>query len=414
MESHTAVAEAPPENTATQAEANSPVDLIPEAPAESQLSFADALETALGNLNEQEATSEVESPPATEEPATEVPATEEPATEEPATEEPATEEPTTEEPTTEPTDPEPFDSLSEDIGDNWTPKAASRFKQLKSELKTNQSEVEKLRHSVSEQEAKLKEMSGLVENRDIDQLQERVSNYEFDKVINNLEETDAYKQAVTEPLGNLLEQSNQIADKYEVDPDILVDILAIESTEKQDEALAKILPDASDRDKAKIYNIIDGINPILDRRQHLMANAEGALQEAQALEEQRRNQEAAEQARLRANVTRNVTTRVSEKLPFLSGVEGLDLGEIRDSVSDINPSTLHPVDFAYNAVAARLLPVIVREYLGARKEADSLTSQLSTYVEAEPTMSGTPVADGSNRPSSSLGFAEAIEAALGG
>ena len=395
MESHTLVAEAPPEITTPQVEeSTNPVEAIPDVPANDQLSFADALETALGNLDAGEPTETVESIPVAEEP--------------------VAEEPVSEEPVSEPTDQEPLDSLSEDIGDKWTPKAASRFKQLKSELKNNQSEVEQLRHTVTEQEAKLKEMSGLVENRDIDQLQERVSGYEFDKVLNNLEDTDAYKQAVSQPLGNLINQSNEIADKYEVDPDTLVDILALEDTEKQDEALAKVFPDASDRDKAKIYNIIDGLSPILERRQHLMANAEGALQEAHALEDQRRNQDAAEQAHLRANVTRNVATRVSEKLPFLSGVEGLDMGEIRDIVSEINPSTLHPVDFAYNAVAARLLPVLVREYLGARKEAEGLTDQLSNYEEAEPTMSGIPVADGIRRSSSDIGFADAIEAALGG
>tara|TARA_R110002051_G_scaffold308528_2_gene380372 strand:- start:64 stop:1266 length:1203 start_codon:yes stop_codon:yes gene_type:complete len=400
MESHTLVAEAPPEITTPQVEeSTNPVEAIPDVPANDQLSFADALETALGNLDAGEPTETVESIPVAEEP---------------VSEEPVAEEPVSEEPVSEPTDQEPLDSLSEDIGDKWTPKAASRFKQLKSELKNNQSEVEQLRHTVTEQEAKLKEMSGLVENRDIDQLQERVSGYEFDKVLNNLEDTDAYKQAVSQPLGNLINQSNEIADKYEVDPDTLVDILALEDTEKQDEALAKVFPDASDRDKAKIYNIIDGLSPILERRQHLMANAEGALQEAHALEDQRRNQDAAEQAHLRANVTRNVATRVSEKLPFLSGVEGLDMGEIRDIVSEINPSTLHPVDFAYNAVAARLLPVLVREYLGARKEAEGLTDQLSNYEEAEPTMSGIPVADGIRRSSSDIGFADAIEAALGG
>ena len=86
---------------------------------------------------------------------------------------------------------------------------------------------------------------------------------------------------------------------------------------------------------------------------------------------------------------------------------------IRDSVSEINPSTLHPVDFAYNAVAARLLPTIVREYLSARKEAESLTDQLAGYEDAEPTMSGTPTADGRTRASSDVSFADAISAALG-
>ena len=410
MDSHTAtaVAEAPTSEAPAPEAAPDPISNIPEAPAEESLSFTDALDAALSNL---ESNTEPEPEPQTPEPEPQ-PEASETQTEAQVTE-PTDQESSTEESAPEST--EPIDELTDSVGDDWTPKAASRFKQLKAELKTNQSEVDKLRQTVSEQEAKLKEMSGLVENRDIDQLQERVADYEFDRVINDLESTDAYRQAVTEPLGELMEQAHQIADKYEVDTDKLIDALAMEDTEAQDESLSAMLSDASDRDKARIYNIIDSIDPILERRQHLMANAEGALQEAQAMEEQRYNQELAEQAQIRSNVTRSVADRVSEKLPFLSGVEGVDMDGIRDSVSELNPSTLHPVDFAYNAVAARLLPVIVREYLGARKEAESLTDQLSGYEEAEPTMSGTPASDGSSRRASSdLSFTDAITAALGG
>jgi len=408
MDSHTAtaVAEAPTSEAPAPEATPDPISNIPEAPAEESLSFTDALDAALSNLE-----SNPEPEPQTPEPEPQ-PEASETQTEEQVTET-TDQESSTEESAPEST--EPIDELTDSVGDDWTPKAASRFKQLKAELKTNQSEVDKLRQTVSEQEAKLKEMSGLVENRDIDQLQERVADYEFDRVINDLESTDAYRQAVTEPLGELMEQAHQIADKYEVDTDKLIDALAMEDTEAQDESLSAMLSDASDRDKARIYNIIDSIDPILERRQHLMANAEGALQEAQAMEEQRYNQELAEQAQIRSNVTRSVADRVSEKLPFLSGVEGVDMDGIRDSVSELNPSTLHPVDFAYNAVAARLLPVIVREYLGARKEAESLTDQLSGYEEAEPTMSGTPASDGSSRRASSdLSFTDAITAALGG
>ena len=410
MDSHTAtaVAEAPTSEAPAPEAAPDPISNIPEAPAEESLSFTDALDAALSNL---ESNTEPEPEPQTPEPEPQ-PEASETQTEEQVTET-TDQESSTEESAPEST--EPIDELTDSVGDDWTPKAASRFKQLKAELKTNQSEVDKLRQTVSEQEAKLKEMSGLVENRDIDQLQERVADYEFDRVINDLESTDAYRQAVTEPLGELMEQAHQIADKYEVDTDKLIDALAMEDTEAQDESLSAMLSDASDRDKARIYNIIDSIDPILERRQHLMSNAEGALQEAQAMEEQRYNQELAEQAQIRSNVTRSVADRVSEKLPFLSGVEGVDMDGIRDSVSELNPSTLHPVDFAYNAVAARLLPVIVREYLGARKEAESLTDQLSGYEEAEPTMSGTPASDGSSRRASSdLSFTDAITAALGG
>lgn len=397
MDAHTAVADTPAQETPEIAPENA-IENIPavEQPEEAP-SFADALEAALNDLSNP-------TPEPTPEPAVEE--APEPAVEETpeAVEEVAEESKSV----------DPIEDLSDDIGDKWTPKAANRFKQLKDELKTNQSEAEKLKQLVADQEQKIKEMSGLVENRDIDQLQDRIAIYEQEKVINDLESTDAYNEAVTQPLQEVVTQASEIADKYEIDPDALIDALSLDEADAQDQALMELLPNATDRDKARIYNIIDKIDPILDRRNHLMQNAEEALEEAKALEEQQYNQELAEEARIRSVVTKNVAERVSEKLPFLSGVDGFDMNEVRESVSEINPETLHPVDFAYNAVAAKLLPVIVEQYIRTRKEAENLTDQLATYEEAEPTMSGSPKTDSANPRRSGLSFAESIEAALSG
>ena len=305
-----------------------------------------------------------------------------------------------------------LESLSEETGD-WTPKAANRFKQLKTELKANRSDMDQLRQTIAEQEAKIQEMSGLVENRDIDQLQERVSAYEHEQTFSNLENTTAYKQAVTEPLQNILDKASSIAEKYEIDSDNLIDALAIEDPAQQDDALEGILAGASDRDKATIYRAIEDIAPILDRREVLIENAEAALSEALMLEEQRRNTEAAEQAQLRSNITRNVVKRIGEKLPFLSGVENLDMNAIGEKAASLDPTVVHPVDFAYNAVAAQLVPTLVREYLTSTKEVEALMDKLAAYEGAEPTMSGAPAADGTRAPAD-VSFAEAIEAALGG
>tara|TARA_Y100000996_G_scaffold120964_1_gene90629 strand:+ start:2026 stop:3237 length:1212 start_codon:yes stop_codon:yes gene_type:complete len=403
MDSHTdaAVAEATPESPA--------VEQLPDATPEEPSSFSDALESALSKLSGEE-------PEATPEPTPEPTNTPEVAAVQPeeapesATTEPAETE--TEPETTEAKD--PLDSLTEDVGDDWTPKAASRFKQLKAELKTNRSEVEQLRQTVKEQESKMQEMSGLVENRDIDKLQETISSYEQDKVFSDLEGTAAYKEAVTNPLNHLLNQAVEIADKNGSDADSLIDAIALQDQEQQDLAISKVIPDATERDRAKIYRIIEDIGPILQRRDTLVQNAEEALKEATGLEEQRRNEQAAERAQLRKSVTKSVVEKVSEKLPFLSGVESVDMEAIQAKAADVDPSVVHPVDFAYNAVAAQLLPTIVREYMSSRKEAETLMDKLAAYESAEPTMSGTPAADGSTRPHSDLSFADAIDAALGG
>ena len=381
------------------AEETPAVESLPDAGED--VSFESSLEAALANLDA--APNEEAAPEETPEISQEV--AEEPVAEEPVAEEPAE----SDEPE------EPIESLSEDIGDDWTPKAASRFKQLKTELKSSKSELDMLRQQQQEYESKIKELTGLTENRDIDALQEKLTEYENQQMLDSLETTDAYRQAVTEPLAALMEQADQIADKYEIDPDTLVDVMALDDKDQQDEQLAELLPNASDRDKARLYRIMEDIDPIVDRRQAMFENADQALAEAKVLSEQREAQAAAEKAQLRANVTRNVVERVQQKLPFLSGIEGLDMAAVQQQAADADPSVIHPVDHAYNAVSAQLLPNIVKEYVAMRKENESLMDRLADYEGAEPTVSGAavPQAAGSGaRPD--MSFEESIAAALGG
>lgn len=379
-----------------------PIDSLPEEQPE--MDFTAALDAAFENLNT------VDTPPETDETAeTEVEETEA-VTKDEAVEEQA-------EVSDDNSDDDSFDptsDLDDDIGDDWTPKAASRFKSLKAELKESTTELDQLRQQVSEQESKIKELSGMSDNPDYEDMKTKLESYEKEKMFSDLEDTDAYKNAVTKPLDNLMEQTKQIADKYDIDAEVLIDAFAQEDQTIQDETLAEILSEATDRDKAKVYRIIEDINPILERRTELLDNASDALNEANLATEKKEEQLAAEKLQDRTNAARNVAERVKKKLPFLSGIEGLDMETIQQKAAEVDPSVLHPVDATYNSISAQLLPTIVREYIGLKKEVDSLTDRLSEYEEAEPTMSGTSptskqVAGQSNKDAS---FADSIEAAF--
>ena len=400
MDSHTdtATVEAP------EVESTEAVESLPQETT--QDSFLDALDAALTNMTESplenvevEETKEEELKPETED------------TEEPPL---ADKEDSKEEDKEKPNTDEPIEELSEDLGDDWTPKAANRFKQLKDELKSNKSELDTLRQTVKEQASKMEELNAIAANKDVDSLKETLQQYEIEKSFSDLENTTQYQEAVSEPLNRLMDKASVIAEKYEADYDALVDIIALDDPEEQDKKLADLLPDASDRDKSSIYRIIEDIDPIMDRRNQLYENADAALKEARYLDEQKRQAELAEKAEIRKSITRNVVKRVGEKLPFLSGVEGLDMSSIEAKASDLDPSVVHPVDFAYNSVAAQILPTIVREYLSSRAEADVLMSKLAEYEDAEPTVSGAPKSDSPSKTTSDMSFEEAISAALSG
>ena len=386
---------------ATEAvEAPTNVDALPDAAEPT--SFEATLEAAFANLDQA---------PADPEPVAEEPPAAEPEPE-PVAEESSEEVQDTGNEVQESDD--PIENLTEDIGDEWTPKAANRFKELKTELKTNRSELEQLRQQSAEYESKIQELTGLAENKDVEQLQERLAEYEQQQALSNLEQTQAYQQAVSQPLEALVEQADQIADKYEVDSDALIDVLSLDDPQEQEEQLSELLPNASDRDKAKIYRIMEDIDPIIQRREQLYENADAALAEAKQLEEQQSAAAAAENAQLRQNITKNVVERVQQKLPFLKGIEGLDMSAIQQKASETDPTVLHPVDHAYNAVSAQVFPTVVRQYLEMRKEVEALTDRLAEYEDAEPAMSGQTKAPAAGAGvSDSASFEERVNAALG-
>ena len=398
MDTHTA------EPVAEPAVEPNPVDALPSTEESADLSFADALDAALAKIENEPAPEPAPEPEPEPTPTEEAKAV--------SQEDVTADLKEGSEPESKEEGSDLLETLTDDIGDDWTPKAASRFKQLKEELKSNRSEVDQLRQTVKEQESKLQEMTGLVENKDIEALEKQIASYEQDKAFSDLETTDAYRQAVGEPLENLVNQATEIADKWSLDADDLIDVIAMDDLEEQDNALKELIAPLNDRDKAKVYRIIEDVDPIMDRRENLIENAEAALQEAQLLQEQKQAADAAEKAELRNNVTRNVATRISEKLPFLSGIENFDMNNVQQTASEIDPALLHPVDAAYNAVSAQLLPVLVKEYLSSRKEAEVLTSKLAEYENAEPTVGGTPNAD-SVKTSSDASFMEALNAKLG-
>ena len=235
-------------------------------------------------------------------------------------------------------------------------------------------------------------------------------------MISNLEQTHAYKTAIEEPLNSLVDSATEIAERYNIDEEALIDSFTIEDATEQDEKLGELLIDATDRDRAKVFRIIEDIAPIMERRNAMMENSKEALSEANLAAEKQSEAEAAERLQDRKNSARNVASRVQKKLPFLSGIEGLDMEAIQSKAAENDPQSIHPVDFTYNSISAQLLPSIVKEYVSMRKENELLTDRLAEYESSEPTMSGASpsskqVVDGKPDDRS---FEDRVEAAFSG
>lgn len=304
---------------------------------------------------------------------------------------------------------------ADDVSKDWTPQAARRFKQLKAELKTSKTRLAELESSLQEREARLQELEAIADNPEYEQLKSRIEEYEQQLLVSNLENTQIYKDLVAQPLSELVSEADAIAEKYDVDANELLDAIALEDEAAQEEALSDLLAAATDRDRFRIYKVIEQIKPILHQRAVLHENAQAALQEAELLQETQTKQQLAERAAERQQAAQAVAEKIRSRLSFLDGVDGVDFDALSKKVAETDPSALNPVDAAFQAYAAQLFPKLAREYVSLQRELSALTDKLAKYDRATPRAGGglgspTPagtIADGKS-------FADAVNAAFGG
>lgn len=313
------------------------------------------------------------------------------------------------------TEPNPLKELDsiEELKD-WTPEAARRFRELKAELKTYRSRAEELEQAVSQKESRLQELQALADNPEYQQLQERIAEYEKQMLVSKLESSHAYKTLVEQPLANLVEEADGIAEKYSLDAGTLLEVIASDDEASQEEQLSELLANASDRDKFRVYKIIEEVRPILEQRKVLQEHAEAALREAEELDNQRQQQSLIERVQQRQEAANAVADKLKNKLTFLSGMEGVDLSAIAKEAAEFEPSTLDPVTGTYQAMAAKLLPKMAAQYMNLQKEIDTLTERLAEYDRATPKAGGGSLATaGAPVAADGKSFLDAVTATFG-
>lgn len=306
--------------------------------------------------------------------------------------------------------------VSEDPDDafsDWTPKAANRFKQLKTELKEYKQEAERLQQATKEYEARVAELDALAARNDPGPLEEKLREYEKDMMFRDLESTDIYRRTIEAPITAIMESVSRIAEENRLDVDALVDILSLDDPRERKTQLGHFLVGVPDQDKIEVYMAARDLDPLMERRNSLFENVNEALNEAKMLDENHNKELLAQRAIERQEISSAVVNKVKEKLPFLKAAEGVDFAAIERKAADLDPSVADPVDVAFGAVAAQLVPVLVREYAIMRKEVEALTDKLAEYDSAEPTLSGRTSESSGAGISSSLSFEDALNAALG-
>jgi hypothetical protein len=319
-------------------------------------------------------------------------------------------------PPTQPTqDGDDFDLLDGD-GDeevrDWTPEAARAFKEVRNDLKSERQASRELRETLEQRESRISELEAMNQSPELDTLRQKLEEYESKLLVTKLEDTQAYKDLVETPLKSILTESDAIAEKYGVDADELFDAIASQDETEQEEKISELLASASERDRFKAYQLIELLKPVKQQQEALRENSAEALQEAQELDQLRQQEHLRTRAESRKLAVQQVANRLTEKLTFLPKIEGLDMSQVVREAEASDPSTLSPVNAAYNQMAATMFPKIAREYVKMMKENESLVSKLASYANSTPRV-GNSMGSRSG-VSENASFVDAVSRAFGG
>lgn len=324
---------------------------------------------------------------------------------------------TSAEDSTEPTQNDPLDAL-DNVGKDWTTEAAHAFKQVKTRLKEVEPKYKETLSLLEQKEARIRELEALSSDPKLQELETRVQQYEKKIMIQDIESSSVYQEQIAQPLRDLGSVVETIAERYQIPAERLVEAVSMSDEVAQDEALSELLAGASDRDKARIYSVVDQLTPLMQHRAEILENAEAAAREVMELERERQQTTLIERAQQRQQAANMVAERISEKLPFISSFEGFDFKEVAKEVSQVDPTTLDAVNHTYNAIAAKLLPQLAKNFLGMQRERDSLVEKLAAFDKSRPRAGGPSGGSGAAAPmgnssSGDLSFAQAVAAQLG-
>jgi hypothetical protein len=299
----------------------------------------------------------------------------------------------------------------DESADGLSGKAGRRFKQLKNELKQANTDLAQARQQMQEREQLLQELEARSKNNE--EYEKTISDYEQTLSVTKLEATKAYKQEVQQPMINLVEAADQIAKRYDIDSDELIDVLSYNDREKQDDALDNLLQGVKERDKLAIYALAEQIPVILERKANLVENASAALAELEQIDAANRKQELAKQHESRHQAAQQVHDKLVSKVPFLKTIEDLDFSNVTKRAGDVDFDSLDIHNKVYSKIAGDMLPKLVREFSSLRSELEEALDELESYKKSSAKTGGGPSTGSSPSTAKSGSFIDRVNAAFG-
>lgn len=301
------------------------------------------------------------------------------------------------------------DEQSPEEASDMTDKAGRRFKELRGELKTTRTELESERASRTQLEARLKELEAA--DSSVEELRTKVQEYEQQLSVVKLEATQAYQQEVQQPLQYIVSNIDSIAEKYGINPDALIDAVALSDQAEQDAAFEDLLVGVNERDKLKVYALADELTPVMAQRQKLHDNVNDALAELEEHQQRQEERASLERMEKRKEINDIVAKKMTQKIPFLKSDESIRFDEVTSKTADTDFESLDDANKVYSYMSGLLVPKLVKQIAQLRSELEQSFDELSDFKKATPSASaGGSMSNPTRQPAS---FLDAINQALG-
>lgn len=287
-------------------------------------------------------------------------------------------------------------------------KVGRRIEALKAEIKTEwKPKVAELESTLKQKDARIQELEGT--QNELSELREKLKSYETEMSVVRLENTEAYRKTVAEPLTAIETRALKIAEEYGLEPSKVLDTIAEPDGARRKASLKSLTSgvEIDQFDLVELHNLAEQAQPIFGKRDELYRNADSALAELQARAEAEQQQQAAERAELRAKAAEVVSKRMTSKLPFFGDAVGAAVEKVKSTAFE----AVDPNNQAYYMLAGEALPQIAKAHAALQKQVDELLDEVAAYRKSSPRVTGVPATEAPGKPRTDLG--KALMAGMG-
>ena len=300
-------------------------------------------------------------------------------------------------------------------GDTPTSKEGKKWKALKDDIKTAKSELAEMQAKYDQLQQEKEEAVGKlneVDQAELDQLREYKVGAEKELAASRVEATEEYKRLITNPLSEMAQVAQGLAEAYEIDVKDIESMVFEDNMRNRDRMIAKLIEDEEYPEglRTQLYKMAENGREIVAHKNRLKDNAETVYAEIQANAEEASKAQSMENSK----AFQRSVGHVIDKLGEHKGVFGEDaISELKSGLMGSSYESKPDADTAYNMAAGRLLPSAIEKYNQSQAEVAKLKKEISQLTASKPSAASEAPATKSEKVDDSLSFTGALDSFIG-